>query len=201
MKKLTVLTMAAVLTTGVLTGCGARGTTDSGKDIGKDSALEKAFEDARVNETDTTRVHVGEDQEDGRKVYEIQFDAAGVEYDYEVAASDGQILNVEREEIPSSNMENTKDKDQAGGANTNGQNREDASGTTDNINAKISKEEAVKIALERVPGATEKDLHIEFDEDDGQYRYEGDIIYDQKEYDFEIDANSGTILEWSEERR
>ena len=30
--------------------------------------------------------------------------------------------------------------------------------------------------------------------------YEGDIIYDGKEYEFEIDASTGTILEWSEER-
>ena len=56
------------------------------------------------------------------------------------------------------------------------------------------------MALERVPGATEQDIRIELDYDDGQYKYEGDIIYDQKEYDFEIDANSGTFLEWSEER-
>ena len=26
-------------------------------------------------------------------------------------------------------------------------------------------------------------------------KYEGDIIYDGKEYDFEIDANTGTFLE------
>ena len=52
-----------------------------------------------------------------------------------------------------------------------------------------------------MPGASEKDIHIELDSDDGQFRYEGDIIYEQKEYDFEIDANSGNILEWSEERR
>ena len=33
------------------------------------------------------------------------------------------------------------------------------------------------------------------------YKYEGDIIHEQREYEFEIDANTGTILEWSEERR
>ena len=38
------------------------------------------------------------------------------------------------------------------------------------------------------------------DRDDGVYKYEGDIIYNGMEYEFEIDANSGTILEWSEER-
>ena len=62
-------------------------------------------------------------------------------------------------------------------------------------------EEAIQIALERVPGATDRDVRIELDFDDGQYKYEGDIIHEQREYDFEIDANTGTVLEWSEERR
>lgn len=201
MKKITVLAMMAVLTTGVLTGCGASGTAAGGKDIGRDTALETALNDAQVKEADTTRLKVSEDREDGQKVYEIRFDAAGVEYDYEVAASDGQILNVEREEIVSGNTDGAGNTDQTGSVDDAGQANENTSGSTGNANVKISKEEAVKVALERVPGATEKDIRIEFDEDDGQYRYEGDIIYDQKEYDFEIDANSGTILEWSEERR
>ena len=57
-----------------------------------------------------------------------------------------------------------------------------------------------RIALDRVSGATAQDVRIELDRDDGRYKYEGEIIYNNMEYDFEIDANSGTILEWSEER-
>ena len=45
-----------------------------------------------------------------------------------------------------------------------------------------------------------QDLRIQLEFDDGVQKYEGDIIYDGKEYDFEIDANTGTFLEWSEER-
>ena len=30
--------------------------------------------------------------------------------------------------------------------------------------------------------------------DDGQYIYEGDIVYQQTEYEFEIDANTGDFL-------
>ena len=55
-------------------------------------------------------------------------------------------------------------------------------------------------ALERVPGATDTDIKMELDFDDGQYIYEGDIIYDGKEYEFEIDANTGNFLKWSEEK-
>lgn len=65
----------------------------------------------------------------------------------------------------------------------------------------VAQEEAVKLALDRVPGSTEQDLRIELEYDDGYYKYEGDIIYNQIEYEFEIDANTGAFLEWSEERR
>lgn len=202
MKRFMTLAAATVLTAGTLAGCGAAG---SGKDIGRDAALEAALSDAQTTEENVTRLKVSEDREDGQKVYEIRFDADGMEYDYEVAASDGQILSAKREELTPGSEENTA------GSNVGG-NTEQAEDTaqgddvdvipyTDNPNVKLTKEGAVKIALERVPGASEKDIHIELDSDDGQFRYEGDIIYEQKEYDFEIDANSGNILEWSEERR
>ena len=78
---------AAVL--GALTGCG------SGKDIGRDAALEAALNDAGVSESETTRLKVSEDRDDGRKVYEIRFDVAEKEYDYEVLAADGSIISSE----------------------------------------------------------------------------------------------------------
>ena len=64
----------------------------------------------------------------------------------------------------------------------------------------ISLEEATQIALERVPGATEQNISIHLDFDDGWYAYEGDIIYNRMEYEFEIDANTGNVLKWEHER-
>ena len=87
---------------------------------------------------------------------------------------------------------------------------EEQSGTTQNgagnsgrgsaANVAVSFEEAQAIALERVPGATAQDMSLELDFDDGWYVYEGDIIYNRMEYEFEIDADTGTILKWEEER-
>ena len=61
----------------------------------------------------------------------------------------------------------------------------------------ISEGEAMGIALARVPGASENDL-VSFgkDYDDGRWIYEGEILYNGLEYDFEIDAQTGNILEW-----
>ena len=67
-------------------------------------------------------------------------------------------------------------------------------------NGRISMEEARNIALARVEGATASNISIELDEDDGWYVYEGEIFYNGMEYEFEIDADSGNILKWEEER-
>ena len=191
MKKFTKIATVAVMTmvtAGVFAGCGLKG----GKDIGKEAALEAALADAGVRESDTTRLRVSSEIDDGRKVYEVRFDVEGTEYDYEISGRDGQILSADR----------AGTTDTAGTADTAGTTDKEKSGNSQN-NAEalgISIEEAEKIALERVPGASENDIRIQSDYDDGKYKYEGDIIYDGKEYEFEIDASTGTILEWSEER-
>lgn len=244
-KRIFAVAAVSAMVLGAFTGCGNRA------DIGRDAALEVALSDAGVNESDTTRLTVSEDRDDGRKTYDVKFDAAGKEYDYEIQASDGRILSSDIENIEgyvssqttqensagnaadsqsggnagqgsaddqnnagsqssTGNQANAGDQSSAGNqsntgsGNTSGQNN---SGTVsqgtqqgNGANVAISQDQAVQIALERVPGATEQNMRIKLDYDDGRYVYEGEIRYNYREYDFEIDANSGTILEWSEER-
>lgn len=206
MKKLLAITVLTLAAAGIVTGC-------SGKDIGRDAALEAAFNDAGVSESDTTRLKVSEDRDDGRKVYEIQFDVDNTEYDYEIQASDGSILSSETENRVQVQSNSQNGSDDAAGQNgqnaqnngqDDGQNAQNNQGQTNtqtgNANVAVTREQAIETALSRVSGATEQDIRIELDRDDGVYKYEGDIIYNGMEYEFEIDANSGTILEWSEER-
>lgn len=63
----------------------------------------------------------------------------------------------------------------------------------------ITEKEATDIALKKVPGAKETDVRIHMDRDDGIDIYEGSIVYDEMEYDFEIDAKTGKVLEWESE--
>ena len=106
----------------------------------------------------------------------MRCDVGQKEYDYEILASDGQILGSDVEQ------------NNGGGQNT------------DNSGAAVSREDAIATALAKVPGATENDIRIELERDDGRMTYEGNIIYEQMEYEFEIDADTGEILSWSEER-
>lgn len=218
-KILAAAVLTAAVVSGVFTGCG----NDS--DIGRDAALEVALGDAGVNESDATRLRVSEDRDDGRKVYEIRFDVEDKEYDYEIQASDGAIISSDIETVENyaglqgddtqnnnasqDDTDQTAASDQAADQNTTAGNGTNQSQTGQNQNntgsgsssgVAVSQDEAVQIALDRVSGATAQDVRIELDRDDGRYKYEGEIIYNNMEYDFEIDANSGTILEWSEER-
>lgn len=220
MKKLAVLAVIAGLAAGIMTGCGGtqrnadaaaqmtgqgNGTQQTPVQSGEvyddrddrfddqyddrneaantdqAAALQTALKDAGVNEADASRIRVTMDRDDGMLVYEVRFDAAEVEYDYEIDAESGRII--------STDVERWDDDD-----------RDDRNRTA-NANVAVSRDEAVKTALGKVSGATEKDVRIELDYDDGRYRYEGDIIYNGIEYDFEIDADSGRILEWEEDRR
>ena len=166
-KKYIAAAAAAMMVLGALTGCG------SGRDIGRDAALEAALNDAGVNESDTTRLKVSEDRDDGRKIYEIRFDVAEKEYDYEIDAMTGEIyshdLDAEAYVPPVSGNE-------------------------------ITAEEAKALALSQVPGATESDIvEFETDRDDGRISYDGKIHYDGMEYEFEIDGYSESIRSWDAE--
>ena len=65
----------------------------------------------------------------------------------------------------------------------------------------ISEDEAKDIALKDA-GLTEEQvsgLWCKLDTDDGKVVYEVSIVYKEKKYEFEIDADSGKLLEWEKE--
>ena len=156
------------------------------KDIGAGEAKKIAYEDAGISESDVERVHVLKDRDDGRLVYEIGFVEADYQYNYEIAASNGKILDKEIEQ--NNNVQNT----QSAAA-------QDDTQTGSEKTTEISIEQAKQLVLDRVQGATDSNLRIGQEYDDGVYKYEGELSYEGMEYDFEIDANSGTFLEWTEE--
>lgn len=147
--------------------------------IGEEKAKQIAFEHAKVQESDTSFVKVKLDYDDGAAEYEVEFYAANQEYDYDIDAISGTIrsFDYEIEDYPVANNSSA--------ANTG--------------NAAISEEDAKALALAKVAGASESDIRIKPDYDDGKAIYEGKIIYDEIEYEFEIDAATGNFLEWNAE--
>ncbi len=193
MKRNTAAAMILAAIAGSLAGCGRIA------DIGKDKAADIALEDASLSESDVTRLRISKDTDNGKGIYEVAFTMNTTEYEYEILASNGDILSADFKELQGSNdpqPQGSNDPQPQGSDSHDSSNH----GAVPQADVQISSEQASKLALDRVPGATEQDLKIELDYDDGYYKYEGDIIYDQKEYEFEIDANTGDFLEWKEER-
>lgn len=136
-------------------------------------AQEIALAHAGVSATDATITKSKLDYDDGRQVYEIEWYANGAKYDYEIAVATGEIISSDYEA-----------KNIVGNGSS----------------AAVSEATAKQAALERVSGATNADIYEwKLDYDDGRPEYEGKIIYDGFEYEFTIDAATGTITEWDAE--
>ncbi|MBE7043746.1 MAG: hypothetical protein E7399_09715, partial [Ruminococcaceae bacterium] len=125
--------------------------------------------------------------ENGKSVYDIEFYTQdSKEYDYQIDAKTGDVLSYDTDaenKTPSSNQP--------------------ASDTSQPENvpvAGITEEQAKTLVLEKIPGASESDIReFKTDQDDGKLEYEGTIVYNNKEYEFEIDAATGTLIGWEEE--
>lgn len=143
-----------------------------------DEARSIALQHAGVAEADLRFIQVKEDYEDGIPVYEVEFYAGNQEYDYDIIRATGEILKYDYD-VDHFTPDNSVSSAQV----------------------KISLSEARGLALAKVSGASESDLYLKLDWDDGRPVYEGEIHYGGMEYEFEIDASTGTFLEWSMDRR
>ena len=151
----------------------AQNATGTGT-VDEAAAQKIALEHAGVKAADATITKSKLDYEDGRQVYDIEWYAGGAKYDYEIAADTGEIISSAYEE------------------KTMG---------ADSRNVTVSEADAKKTALDRVSGATDKDLYEwKLDYDDGRPEYEGKIIYGGTEYEFTIDAATGSVIEWDAEK-
>ncbi|MCM1064318.1 MAG: PepSY domain-containing protein [Eubacterium sp.] len=139
-----------------------------------EDAKAKALAHAGLTADQVTFVEGKLDHENGRQVYELEFYTADFkEYDYEIDASSGEVVGYDHD------AEHYMPSQSAGGT--------------------ITAEDAKALALAKVPGASESDIReFETDRDDGRIEYEGKIIYNGTEYEFEIDS-TGQIVSWEEE--
>lgn len=64
-------------------------------DIGESGAKTAAFQHAGVSESQVSKLKVKRDWDDGRLEYEVEFKAAGMEYEYTIDGSTGAILEHE----------------------------------------------------------------------------------------------------------
>ena len=141
--------------------------------IGAEEAKTIALKAAGVSAKSLDKINVETDREEGLRVYEVEFRADGVKYEYTVDAKSGEILQWELERKPG------------------------ADGTPVDLG------DAMAIALKDA-GQTEEGVvfsKAKQKKDDGRQVFEIEFfVVDEAEYEYQIDLESGTILEVSYER-
>ena len=149
--------------------------------ISEEEAKQAAFAHAGVTEADVTGLRVRLDYDDGRQVYDVEFYAGSLEYDYEISAADGTVLSFDQEMDDWARAQNSASAAQGAGTNA--------------ASAALSEADAKALALSQVPGAAEENI-VKFgqDYDDGRSVYEIEIRYEYAEYEIEIDAATGDIV-------
>ena len=76
-------------------GTGTTSTNTSTADIGAEAAKAAALAHAGVTESQTTKMEVERDWDDGRLEYDVEFDAGRIEYEYTIDGATGAILEYE----------------------------------------------------------------------------------------------------------
>ncbi len=78
-------------------GQGSHHTETSSADIGQAAAKQAALNHAGLSESQTTKMKVERDWDDGRLEYDVEFKSGGVEYEYTIDGTTGAVLEYERD--------------------------------------------------------------------------------------------------------
>lgn len=143
-----------------------------------------ALTHAGLTEADVTNLRTRLEKDDGVLFYEVKFCTETLEYEYEIHAISGRILDREAEPRPAQKPEKEPgkpDKDE-----------------TAPVQPALTAQEAEAIALAHA-GLTAEELtclHTKFDVDDGVAQWEVEFRAGNREYDYTIHAETGKVLEW-----
>lgn len=153
----------------------AAASASSGAAITEAEAKQIALDHAGVSESETERMRVKLGRDDGVQEYEVTFYVGNREYDYDINAATGEIRSHDSEID------------------------DDYVSSTEAAGAAISEDEARATVVARVSGASASDVRLYLERDDGRLVYEGELIYNGTEYEFQIDATTGDVLDWESE--
>lgn len=173
-----IIAALAVIGTGTVLAAGAAAESNA---IGKENAEQVALADAGVDPSSTFVSRTEFEREHGQYVYEVEFTANGIEYDYLINASDGTVITRNTEG-------NTVD--------TIHQNTPETTPTE--TETAITAERAKEIALQHasLTSADVTFIHTKLDVDDGVQVYDVEFYQGNTEYDYEINAATGSIISY-----
>lgn len=149
--------------------------------ITREAALEIALEHAQITMSEASNIRVEFGMDDGRAEYEVDFNANGLEYDYEIDAVTGVIISVDIDD----------ERPRSTDAPIASPGPDPTAGSE-----YITRDEALTIALDHANVSREDAtrIKVQFGYDDGRAEYEVDFKAGGREYDYEIDAITGAVL-------
>ena len=152
--------------------------------IGKDAAAYAAEQYAGTTAVDSVTAEVDPELDESPAHYEVELQTAWGEFEYLVDAYTGKVLSGQKDLLAavSASNETTKPSGQ----------KPAPSGTVQDIG--YAKAKSIALNHAGVSESKAYDMDIELDDEDGTLVYEVEFKSGNMEYDYEIDAASGTIL-------
>lgn len=159
------IALAGVLVAGSVVFASDSGTnSEASNPITMDQAKEIAL--AEVDGSITSA-----ELEDNKSYYDIEIENGSIEYEFEIDAATGEIIDFEKDD---------KEKH-----------------TQQSSDQVMTEEEALAIASEKVSNATVQDIELE--NNDGQKIYDIELVEGTTKYEFDIDAVTGEIVEYEKD--
>lgn len=158
------------------------------KTIGMDKGVNVALQDAGFKAENVSNLSAHYDTEDGTSVYEVSFTANGFDYEYIIKASNGKILEADRDAVKVSAPKDTKTEQPA---------KSETTSSGDGISLK----EAKNIALKHAGISSSKATFVKAKKDyeDGIQVYEIEFYSGNTEYDYEIRVSNGEIISYDKD--
>lgn len=171
-----------------------------GKELTQEQAKEIALKHAGLAADAVTVIKEKTDIDDGRLIYELEFYTGDYQkYEYEIDGRNGEILAWDFDSDSAYARQDAQGRQpKAAAGDTAGGKRPDRASDK---KGGISREDAKAAALTRA-GLKEGQViwgQVYKEHDDGRLIYKGEFFHNQMEYEFEMDAVSGEILDWDVE--
>ncbi len=163
--------------------------------ITAEKAKEIALKHAGVSADKAVFEIVYLDKDDGIYEYEVDFRVGNIEYDYEINAVSGKIIDFERDYERNNSNSNQQPNEKPDDNTSNGTPNNTPSNTS-----QISAEKAKEIALSHAGLSKDKVSFIKAEYDREDNSYEVEFVYEKMDYEYDIHAESGKILDFEKER-
>ncbi|CEH33464.1 PepSY domain-containing protein [Romboutsia lituseburensis] len=149
-----------------------------------EEAKDIALKHAKLTNDKVTFVKSEENMDNGVKTYDVEFYVDKTEYDYEINADTGEIIEFDQD---IEDHEINQDK------------------KLNNNNAKITEEQAKEIALKHANLTSDKvnfsKVEYEIDKTTGIENYDIDFYYNNQEYSYDIDSQSGKVISYEIDKK